>query len=144
MYRLIPAYHFKSRSAGDGIIQDHVNELLHLIEDDMKQAIENDNTCAKTEIPAFFDIPGMDKKRARTHVYFHILRALRQANYIPSIEISKTNTGTPIVHIGITWLSKEDNDLEDQMDRFIEAHRVKKLIRNTAPGAPPTRRRKWK
>jgi hypothetical protein len=124
--RMIPAYHFKAKSSGDGIIQDYVNDILRIIEDDMKQAIEDDKTNTKTEVSCYFNVPGMENTRAQLHIYYHVIKALRRAGYIPRIEIIKDKNQNKKVFVLTTWLTKEDNEMENHMFNYILKHKVKK------------------
>lgn len=130
---MIPAHHFRAKSSGDGIIRDYVIEFLRLIEDDIAQSIENDRTNSKTEIATYFDVPGMVNSRAQRHIYYHILTALRKAKYIPTIEIKNVRSDKQIVFIHVTWLTKEDTDHENYMDRFINSHQFKKTSEEKQP-----------
>jgi hypothetical protein len=142
-YRMIPAYHFKSRSAGDGVIEDYVNDILRVIEDDMKQAIDNDLTRSRTEVSIYYEVPGMDNARAKKHIFFHTLRALRKAGYIPTLEEIAGPKNSPRAYIYVTWMTKEDTDYEEYMDRFIKAHSTKKPTSQPEDKVTKRRAKKW-
>jgi hypothetical protein len=136
--RVLHAEIFKAQSLGDGYIQEHVKDILRLVEDDIKSSIEESRTSSQTELAVLFDIPGMDRGRARKHIYFHILRSLKKAGYIPSLEIKGKS-----VFLNVTWLSKEDDGHEKYMTSFIKSHIVKKKVEKIAE-KPISRRRRGK
>lgn len=119
-HRIIPAYHFKKEFIGDGEIKDYVNDILGTIEDDMQYAIENEMTRAKTELPTLFSVPGLSMDRARMHVYFHLLKALKSAGYTPQLVRSRKINGDLSVHIYVSWLSKKDTRNEKYMRDYIQ------------------------
>jgi hypothetical protein len=125
-HRIIPAYHFRAQSLGDGEIEGFVNDILQSIEDDIKSAVENEEKKTRTEIPTTFAVPGMDNKRAQRHVYFHVLRALKRNRYIPRIEIKQVQSDSQTVFVHVTWITKEDREMENYMDKFISAHQINK------------------
>jgi hypothetical protein len=146
--RIIPAYRFKQQSSGDGVIQDYVNDILRVVEDDMKQSIEDEKTCSKTELAIYFDVPGMNNSRAKLHIYFHILAALKKAGYTPRLEILRLNIDKEIVFLHVTWLSKEDTSYEEYMVQFVKAHSIKKKSEDSEDSEnltkPISRRRRGK
>jgi hypothetical protein len=143
--RIIPAYRFKLKSSGDGIIQDYVNEILRMIEDDMKQSIESEQTRCRTEISTLFDIPGMTNGRAQRYIYYHVLRALRKEGYIPAIDIKNVSPSEQHVYIHVTWFTKEDTEYEAYMDKFIKSHQVRRPgSGGPAPSQKPISRRRRK
>ena len=119
---IIPAYHIVQQAKGDGFIEDYVNENLLVIQDDISQAVDNKLNYASTEVPTVFDVPGMTNSRAQMYVYFHILKALKQAEYFPRIKIIGNKSENQRVMIYVKWLSKEDVEMEKYMNKFIQAH----------------------
>jgi hypothetical protein len=89
-----------------------------MIEDDMKQAIENEKSSIRTEISVYYDVPGMSVTKAQKYIYYHLLCALRRGKYTPKLELTKQNTA----FIHVTWVTKKDTDNEAHMDRVIAAH----------------------
>jgi len=145
--RIIPAYRFKQQSSGDGIVQDYVNDILRVIEDDMKQSLDNERTQSKTELATYFDVPGMNNNRAKMHIYFHILTALKKAGYVPRLEQIKLAPDREMVYLHVTWFTKEDTSHEDYMDKFVKFHTIRKKpeiedASDEAPAKPISRRRR--
>src|SRR5271165_5545598 len=85
--RILPAYHFRAQHLGDEEIEGYVNDILQTIEDDIHSAVENEENRTRTQVPTFFTVTGMDNARSQRHVYYHVLKALKQNEYIPRIEI---------------------------------------------------------
>src|SRR3972149_9395300 len=100
-HKIIPAYHMIRQSLGDGFIEDQVNEILAIIEDDIKQAIDRKQTVSCTEISTTFSIPSMPNWRAQRYVYFHVLRALKNAQYYPRIIIQGKKAEDQQVYIHV-------------------------------------------
>lgn len=141
---LVPAYHIAKRSRGDGLIEDEVNEILSVINEDIQQALELEKYSATTEIPTNFAIPEMSPARAQKFIYYHVLRALRKAGYVPKIRFVGTRAESQQVFIHTKWFTKEDEEFEDYMNKYIQAHDVsKKFTETDETDAPkPIRRRR--
>lgn len=140
---IIPAYHFKKYSHNDIIIEEYVNDSLRVIEEDIQHAFDNEKTMAVTEIPTIFDVPGLTNARAQRFVYFHILRSLEQAKYIPRIEICQNRSDVQRVFIHITWITQKDKSMEQYMDKFIMDRQInQQLPIDLQPEPKPTRRRR--
>lgn len=110
------------QSNGDGFIEDYVNELLCVIEEDIKLAIDNKRNFSRTEVPTNFNVPSMPNWRAQKHIYFHTLRALKSAQYFPTILIQGAKSESQQVFIYVKWFSKEDEEMEMYMDKYIKMH----------------------
>lgn len=125
---IIPAYQIVEQVSGSGYIEDYVNELLPVIEDDIKAVIElpEKRNYSVTEIPTTFDIPGMTNSRAQMYVYFHLLRALKKSDYFPRIHIDGTQNRKQKVYIYVKWFSDDDIKLEQYMNEYIQAHTLHK------------------
>ncbi len=121
---VIPAYKIIEQVSGCGFIQDYVNEIIPVIEDDIQFVIDSPEkkNYSITELPTTFDIPGMTNNRAQMHVYFHLLRALKKADYFPKIEFINRNSHNQKVFLYIKWFSREDIEMERYMNKFIQAH----------------------
>ncbi len=124
--RIIPAYHISRQSNGDGMIEDEVNSILRVIEDDVRAAMERRVTLAITEMPTSFSIPNMMNDRAQMHIYYHVLKALREAQYDPKIRFSGSRFENQHVYIHTRWLSKEDREMEQHMDKYIKSYTMGK------------------
>lgn len=147
---IIPAYKIIEQVSGASYIEDYVNEILPVIEDDIKLAIENPDkrNFSITEIQTVFDIPNMSNSRAQMYVYFHLLRALKKSEYFPRIRIENNNSTHQKVFIYVKWFSKEDIELEHYMNEYIQAHTLNKSKKyldinnvNSEPNAIKRRRR---
>jgi hypothetical protein len=125
--RIIPAYKIIEQVQGKGFIEDYVNDLLPVIEDDIKKVIDeaNKQNFSVTELPTTFDIPGMDNRRAQLYIYFHIIRALKKSNYFPKLKIEGDNSKTQRVFVYVKWFSNDDLELEKYMNSFVKAHSFK-------------------
>jgi hypothetical protein len=125
--KIIPAYKIIDQVQGKGFIEDYVNDLLPVIEDDIKKVIDEaeKKNFSVTELPTTFDIPGMDNRRAQLHIYFHLIRALKKSHYFPKIKIDGTNPKTQRVFMYVKWLSSDDIELEQYMNEFIKAHSMR-------------------
>jgi hypothetical protein len=117
--RIIPAYHFKKEHIGDGEVNDYVNDLLGTIEDDMQQAVENELNSSKTELGTLFKVPGLSIDKARLYVYYHLIKALRNAGYTPRLERLTKLNGELVMFIHVTWLSKKDTSREKYMTDYV-------------------------
>jgi hypothetical protein len=145
-HRIIPAYHIKAQHLGDSAIEEYTNDILSTIGDDVREAIDREQTSCRTEIPTLYSVPGMNNSRAQRYVYFHVLRALKKAHYIPHIQIKNIRAEEQKVFIHTSWLTKEDRDMEHYMDKFIIAHQVgpasAKVELGLEPVKPISRRRR--
>ncbi len=121
---IIPACHIIKKSQGDGLIEDAVNEILAVIEDDVTDAIDNRKTFSKTELPTTFDIPSMTNERAQKHIYFHVLMTLKKAQYHPTYEFIGKKSETQKVFIIVKWTSKDDQEMEVFMNKYIQMHTI--------------------
>lgn len=137
---IIPAYKIIEQVSGSGYIEDYVNELLPVIEDDIKNTIElpEKKNYSITEIPTVFDIPGMNNSRAQMFVYFHLLRALKKSEYFPRIHIDGKRSKEQKVYIIVKWFSEEDIELEKYMNDYIQAHSWHKPKEYQELGSKPT------
>lgn len=142
---IIPAYHIVRQGSGVGFIEDHVSEILLVVEEDVKRAVDERQNVAITEIPTTFDIPGMSNQRAQMYIYFHVLRALKQAQYFPNIMMQGKKAEEQRVFLYTRWFSKEDEEMEKYMDKYIKMHHVDQEIAEQTimkKDAKPTRRRR--
>jgi hypothetical protein len=121
---ILPAYKLRKQSKGDGFIEDYVNDILGLIEDDIEQAIERKELQAKSEIPTNFDIPHMANKKAQMYIYFHTMKALKTAEYIPRLELVGGDHKQK-AYMHTKWITKDDVEQEKYMNEFLKAHSVK-------------------
>ena len=144
---IIPAYKIKEHVQGSDFLTDYINDILLVIQDDIMQAIDSPDkkNYSITEIQTIFDIPNMSNGRAQMYIYFHILRALKKAKYIPKIKIIGTNPRTQRVYIYVRWLNDDDIEMEKYMNSFIKAHSFDKTLTEIdAPDAKPIARRRRK
>jgi hypothetical protein len=120
---IIPAFKLRKQSKGDGFIEDYVNDNLGLIEDSIISANERKQLYAVTEIPTNYDVPFMDNARAQKHIYFHTLKALKSAEYKPSLRLDGKDHRQR-AYVIVRWVTKDDIDEEKYMDEFLTAHSV--------------------
>jgi len=121
---IIPAVKLRKQSKGDSFIEDYVNDILGLIEDDIILANERKELYSRTEVPTNYDVPFMSNARAQKYIYYHTLKALKSAEYIPRLQLDgKTHNQKAYIHI--RWITKDDIDQERYMDEFLTAHSVK-------------------
>jgi hypothetical protein len=118
----MPAWTAVRRSIGDDIINDHVADILAVIEDDINQAIDNRHVSSRTEIPTTFSIPTMTNAKAQMYIYFHVLNTLKKVQYYPTIAFEGKKSETQKVFINVKWHSKEDEEAEAYMNKFIQMH----------------------
>ncbi len=125
--RIIPAYKIIDQVKGKGFIEDYVNDLLPVVEEDIKKVIDETNkqNFSITELPTTFDIPGMDNRRAQLYIYFHLIRALKKSKYFPKLKIEGDDSKTQRVYLYVKWLSDDDVELEKYMNAFVKAHSFK-------------------
>lgn len=121
---IIPAFKLRKQSKGDGFIEDYVNDNLGLIEDSIVQANERKQLYARTEIPTNYDIPFMENARAQMHIYYHTLKALKAAEYEPSLQLDGRDHNQRAFII-VKWITKDDVNEELYMNEFLTAHSVK-------------------
>src|SRR6185437_3878050 len=121
VHRIIPAYQIMDQVQGGDYIQDYVNEILLVIEEDIQNAIDSPDKkrYSVTEIQTMFDVPDMANKDAQRSVYYYLIRALKKAEYFPTIEFDKSKRNNPRVFMHVGWFSKEDIEAEKYMDSYI-------------------------
>jgi hypothetical protein len=121
---IIPAYKFRKDSSGDEFIGDHVNDILGLVEDEVVKAINEERRKCKVEIPTDFEVPYVSRVDAQKRVYFHVIKALKQAEYTAMIQFDGENSNKQKVYIHATWMTKEDSEQDKYMEDFLAAHSV--------------------
>jgi hypothetical protein len=122
----------------DIALKEYVDDILTIINDDVKQAGEEKKTMIVTELPSTFSLDVMDYQRARNHIYYHVICILKQAEYRPKLEIIKKENGEiDRVYLHLTWFSEEDVEYENHINKVLQSHIIKKQ-----PSKPTRRRRK--
>lgn len=139
---ITPAHHIVRQGSGDGFIDDYVHEILTMVDEDVKKAVEEKRDTATTEIPTTFDVPGMINQRAQMYIYFKVLRALKQAQYFPNIRFNGKKNEEQRAFLHVKWFSKEDEEMEKYMDKFIKMHSVDQDPIAGVQQAPLRRRRR--
>jgi hypothetical protein len=140
--RIIPACRLKRLAAGAGEIEDYVNDILLVIEDDMRDAMEYKRSSSVTEIQSHFEVPNMSPKKSQMFVHYYLLTALRQAGYEPHLEVTSPDLATQRTYIHVRWVTREDIELELQMKNFIRAHTITPKLTKSKPAAATRRRRR--
>lgn len=101
------------------IVQDN----LTLIEDEIRVAIQARKTSTSPiALPIHFDVPTMTSERARTYVYFHILNALREKNYVVKLHRVDEPGRDTRFYVIVSWAKKEDLQMEKEMRAFVNHH----------------------
>lgn len=121
----IPAHKVKERTRGAVEIAEYVNEAIALIEEDIENAIENQQSMAITEINTSFDIPCMSNRDAQRDIYFLIGQALIKAGYFPLIEYIGEKSEDQRVFVYTRWNTEKDVEVNDYKDQFLKQITVK-------------------
>lgn len=130
------------KTKGQGVVHEHVYDLLNIVEEDINTAIEHNLQSSLTELPVYFDIPGMTNKRAKKYIYFHLLKALEKAGYSPKLKFNGNNPENVKAFVKVQWLSSEDLAMEDYMSNFINKHIDKPPVKQKSKSVISRRRRK--
>lgn len=117
--RKIQPYSIKHKTDINREIEEQVNDCLNLIEMDLDKAISQHERRSVTKlINMNFQIPGLTKEGAQRRIFYHVLKALEEAKYIPKLKISENDEDYTVTFI-IEWITNEDRDTEKFMDTFI-------------------------
>jgi len=115
-----------TRNVASRDIVDKCNEILLSIQEDIKGALENCDTFLIYELPTTFGIENYTSQRAQRHIYFHLLKALQEAEYIVKIEFRGTSSTSQRVFLHINWMTPEQKLKEAEMDSFIISKVIQK------------------
>ena len=116
---MIPAYRIIEKTKGCGEIEKYVNENLALIEADIENALENEETMSVTELGTTFDVPYMNNQQAQRDVYFHTAQALVKAGYLPMMKFAGKLAQVQRVFIVVRWKTREAVQIDDYKDEFL-------------------------
>lgn len=104
------------------LVIESVQNILSLLEDSIKTAIQaRRSQTGPIEIQTHFDFPTMTHSRAQRYVYYHLIKALKDAKYVPEMTFHGERIDNQKVFINIQWVSREDVKMEAEMDRYIHA-----------------------
>ena len=121
----IPAAKIREITHGQGEIEQYVNELLTLIEEDIENAIENQQQFAMTELNTIFDVPYMSNKDAQRDIYYLMAQALIKAGYYPRIKYLGTKAENQRVFVYTRWNTAEDVTINKYKDTFLKQIAIK-------------------
>jgi hypothetical protein len=117
--RLIPAYRILEKTKGGGEIEKYVNQHLSLIEADIENALENEESMSITELDTTFFVPYMSNQQAQRDVYFHTAQALVKAGYHPKLKFVGKLSQIQRVFLVVRWKTREAKQIDDYKDEFL-------------------------
>lgn len=121
-FQIAPADDIVQSTQLNDLVIEAVQNLLTMIEDHIRSAIQaRRSQTGPIELQTHFDFPTMTHSRAQRYVYYHLVKALKDAKYIPNITFHGDKINNQKVFINIQWVSKEDVKMEAEMDRYIQA-----------------------
>lgn len=104
------------------LIIEAVQNILTVLEDHIKTAIQNRRSqTGPVEIQTHFDFPSMTNARAQRYVYYHLIKALKEAKYMPNMTFYGDRVSNQKVCVNVQWVSREDVKMEAEMDRYIQS-----------------------
>ncbi len=104
------------------LVIEAVQNILTLLEDQIKSAIQaRRSQTGPIEIQTHFDFPTMTHLRAQRYVYYHLLKALKDAKYMPEMTFYGDRISNQKVFVNVQWVSREDVKMEAEMDRYVQA-----------------------
>jgi len=98
-------------------IEEHVNEILAEVQDEVITANEIRNNKCKIELPTSFNIPPLKLSESRKQVYYYVLTALEEAQYSARLEILDKK-----VFLCVQWQPINDAEQEKYMNNYIKCH----------------------
>jgi len=116
--RILPAHAMKKMP--NIYLQEQVNNLLRLIESQVKAAVESKVMTISTELGTMFDIPGMNLERARKTIYYNVIHELELAGYTVTIQFTKNGK----VFLHVRWFDDSDVEADNYMSTYIKEHAI--------------------
>ena len=113
------ANRIREKSRGDGEIEVYAQEILDNISEDIEDALENEESYAKTEVGTIFDVPCMTPKEAQRDVYFLTTQALVKSGYHPLIKFEGDTADVQKVFIYTSWEIIQDKQHTNYKDDFL-------------------------
>lgn len=117
----IPAELARKKTLGEGVVEDHVNELIRIIEQDIEDAIQEHKNNIITELGTNFDVPNMNKQDAQRDVYFLLAQALKQAGYSIELIIKGEKNNDQCVYMKVQWTNAKYNEMNKYKDEFLKS-----------------------
>ena len=109
---IIDANSFKNNSVQKRYLDEHIQEIIININNELKVAQKSGNYVIITEIPIIFDIPNMNNKDAQRIIWCSLIEILKNKHYIVNINHSKDSC-----RLKISWLNEEDKiKIKSQVD----------------------------
>jgi hypothetical protein len=123
---IILAKEVRSIMNGDGEIEEYVNEILGMLNDEIKDAIEKCHDNVTLSLRTLFDVPKMKNADVQLSVYYWISTTLEKAGYKVRFMFQGNKSETQKVFITIRWFKKQDTDMKKYMSDHIKSHTIVK------------------
>ena len=109
----------KTNAAKLKSIMKEVNNVLGLIDENIKNAYDQDLSKVVVSVPLLFSIPNMSNKNAQRVVYYKILESLINRNYDVKICLEKDRTS-----FIIKWISDEEEKEKQLQNLLLAKHTI--------------------
>ena len=109
----------KTNAAKIKSIMKEVNNVLGLIDENIKNAYDQDLSKVVVSVPLLFSIPNMSNKNAQRVVYYKILESLINRNYDVKICLEKDRTS-----FIIKWISDEEEKEKQLQNLLLAKHTI--------------------
>ena len=109
----------KTNAAKIKSIMKEVNNVLGLIDENIKNAYDQDLSKVVVSVPLLFSIPNMSNKNAQRVVYYKILESLINRNYDVKICLEKDRTS-----FIIKWISDEEVKEKQLQNLLLAKHTI--------------------
>ena len=116
----LPAIKVREMANGNGEVENYVREILPLIEEDIENALENEETHAMTEINTIFDVPYMKNSNAQRDVYYLMCQVLIKAGYYPELIFQGKKAENQRVFVVTRWKSHKEDEANDYKTHFLK------------------------